>query len=246
MSIKVACPRCAREYHLADAMRGKTVRCRECDDTFAVPDEAEESSAGGLLTADDAHDRPRRRAPVEPVRRRERDEEERPRRREQDEERRSRPKRPAQGGDGLVIGLLIGGAVLLVLLVFGGIALAFFLAGSGNPAPVGVPPVASNFPVPPNPGNVGGLRGMPPAGADWNKLRIGMTEQEVVAMFGPPAHSWDYEGIHVIHANVTPDEVRGPDGKTRPVRKLHYFKGMGQMGFVDVTLVDGKVFKVKK
>ena len=54
------------------------------------------------------------------------------------------------------------------------------------------------------------------------------------------------EGIHVIHANVTVEEVTGPNGKTKPVKKLVYFKGDGQVGFVDITLVDGKVYKFKQ
>jgi hypothetical protein len=83
-------------------------------------------------------------------------------------------------------------------------------------------------------------------GAAGEKLRIGMTEQEVVAEFGPPAMSNSYEGIHVIHANVTEAEVRGPNGKTRPVKKLTYFKPLGQMGFIEITLVDGKVYKFNK
>jgi hypothetical protein len=63
---------------------------------------------------------------------------------------------------------------------------------------------------------------------------------------GEPAQDNTFEGIHVIHANVTQQELTGPDGKQKPARKLVYFKGLGQMGFVEITLVDGKVYKFKK
>ncbi len=81
---------------------------------------------------------------------------------------------------------------------------------------------------------------------DWNKLQIGMTEQQVIALFGQPANNQTLEGIHVIHANVTQQEVMGPNGRTKPVKKFTYFGGIGDSPFVYVTFVDGKVFKIKK
>jgi hypothetical protein len=39
MSIKTACPHCERAYTLADAQRGKTVRCTACRATFQVREE---------------------------------------------------------------------------------------------------------------------------------------------------------------------------------------------------------------
>lgn len=38
MSIQISCPHCARAYNLADAHRGKTIRCKECQGTFKVED----------------------------------------------------------------------------------------------------------------------------------------------------------------------------------------------------------------
>jgi hypothetical protein len=37
MSIPVHCPSCREQYHLADEMAGKFVRCRKCQDNFEVP-----------------------------------------------------------------------------------------------------------------------------------------------------------------------------------------------------------------
>jgi predicted Zn finger-like uncharacterized protein len=238
MAIKVTCTRCKAPYTLADNKVGKTVRCRECGNTFAV----EEEHAHPRETYRPAEDSPRHRFGPEPERERFR-EDDRPRRRRRDDDDDDWPRASSGSGTGLLIGLLVGGGLLLLLLVGGavvGMIVYFSASVPPPPAPLSAPPVVVAPPAGFN------MPGMPPAGADWNKLQIGWTEQQVIAMFGPPSSSLDYEGIHVIHANVTQDEVRGPDGRTRPVRKLTYFKGMGEVGFVFVTLVDGKVYKVKK
>jgi len=106
--------------------------------------------------------------------------------------------------------------------------------GGGDVPPINFPQI--NFPNNPPPNPFGNQ-----AKVDWNKLQIGMTEAQVIAQFGQPAQNHTFEGIHVIHANVTQQEVMG-----KPVKKFVYFKGFGEMGFVDVTFVDGKVFKFKK
>src|SRR5260370_41711781 len=36
MPIKTACPGCDKAYTLADTMDGKSVKCKECGNTFAV------------------------------------------------------------------------------------------------------------------------------------------------------------------------------------------------------------------
>jgi predicted Zn finger-like uncharacterized protein len=41
MPIKATCPTCTKSYMLADAQAGKRVRCKHCDDVFAVPTIAE-------------------------------------------------------------------------------------------------------------------------------------------------------------------------------------------------------------
>ncbi len=40
MSIRISCPHCERAYQLADAQRGKTIRCKNCQGTFKVEDES--------------------------------------------------------------------------------------------------------------------------------------------------------------------------------------------------------------
>lgn len=36
MSFKTTCPECGRQYKLADSSRGKTLRCKECGETFTA------------------------------------------------------------------------------------------------------------------------------------------------------------------------------------------------------------------
>src|SRR5262249_59053620 len=36
MTISISCPACGAPYNLNDQMRGKTVRCKSCQDTFTV------------------------------------------------------------------------------------------------------------------------------------------------------------------------------------------------------------------
>ena len=49
MPILMSCPSCGREYNLADTMEGKTVRCKDCDETFTVADPGDDA---GFVTAD--------------------------------------------------------------------------------------------------------------------------------------------------------------------------------------------------
>lgn len=113
----------------------------------------------------------------------------------------------------------------------------------GNPLggnPIGGNPFGGN-PLGGNP--LGGNPVGQPRKPDWNKLRVGMSEVEVIAEFGQPTQTMDdLRGIHVIHADVTEAEAAG-----RPVKKLTYFKPfeMGN-GFIDITIIDGKVYKFKK
>src|SRR5262245_52375533 len=37
MPVKTACPACHAPYTLADSVRGKNVRCKQCQEVFAVP-----------------------------------------------------------------------------------------------------------------------------------------------------------------------------------------------------------------
>jgi predicted Zn finger-like uncharacterized protein len=126
MSIPTRCPHCQTFYTLPDQRRGKKVRCRECQQVFAVDGDAEaaaeaaDEEAGlrekprpaarrGKLPAvpGDEDDRPR-------VRRRGRDLDD-----DEDEED-ERPRRRAKSGSFSVLPWLLGGAAVLVLLCGGG------------------------------------------------------------------------------------------------------------------------------
>ena len=48
MPIKLNCPHCDKGYNLPDASRGKTLRCKQCQGTFTVEDEASEAIETGL------------------------------------------------------------------------------------------------------------------------------------------------------------------------------------------------------
>jgi hypothetical protein len=249
MPIQIACPQCDWEYNLADSLQGKRVRCKNCDATFVVEDKGagkkREPDQEKIVNADENR-RPRaRQGYPENAKRRDRydDEDERPARRredwdEEDREPRFRKKRKEEPSNtGLIIGLIAGGAGLLAVGAV--VAIIFLLRSNDAPDPSQANVNNENrIPKQDFPGQ--------PANANWNNLKIGMTEQQVVNLFGPPAQSMDLEGIHVIHANVTEAEVKGPNGKTRPVKKLVYFKGFGEVGFMNITLVDGKVYKITK
>jgi predicted Zn finger-like uncharacterized protein len=41
MPVRTACPHCDKVYHFADDLRGKKVRCKNCQGTFVVAARAE-------------------------------------------------------------------------------------------------------------------------------------------------------------------------------------------------------------
>src|SRR5262245_6207462 len=104
MPITTFCPACKREYLLADAQLGKRVRCKDCNESFYADEKREGRRAAPemIAPADDTE---------RPVRRR------RPAQDDGADERPPRRRRNAASGRGLLIGLLLGGAVLLIGLV---------------------------------------------------------------------------------------------------------------------------------
>src|SRR5262249_9184400 len=46
MTISISCPACGAPYNLNDQMRGKTVRCKSCQDTFTVNGSSKPAPAG--------------------------------------------------------------------------------------------------------------------------------------------------------------------------------------------------------
>jgi hypothetical protein len=234
MPIKAACPHCDRMHTLADDLQGRKVRCKGCDTPFTVEgiDDVEALPQAEIATAKPVPVASRRRA------RADEDDDDRPSRRTRDRDEddydrpaRPRPKQKSGSSLALIIGLIVGGILLAVVVV--GVLIGIWVRNTVDNVVHNAVDEA-NFP------------GMPPANADWNQLQRGMTPEQVIALFGDPAQDNTYDGPHVIHANVTQQEVTGPDGKQKPVRHMLYFKGFGKLGFVEITFVDGKVYKFKK
>jgi hypothetical protein len=108
MPIKTVCPECDRAYTLADAMEGKSVKCKGCGQAFTVeaaggPTGIAAKPSGGKLKAV------------------------RPANDDADEVLPARAKKKGGGGAGKV--LLIGGALVAVLALFvcGGVGVGGFL-----------------------------------------------------------------------------------------------------------------------
>ncbi len=134
MSISTRCPNCDASYNLAEAQRGKKVRCRKCSETFVVGgDKAPAAAKSAKIPRDGL-----RTSPVPPSRtppprprpsavRRDRDRE--LDRDEEEEEaddrfdRRDRGGRREKSGSVLPLILLIGGGVLLLMMIGGGVLL---------------------------------------------------------------------------------------------------------------------------
>lgn len=117
MPLTLTCPECHRKLKVPETAAGKKVRCPECQAAFRA--EAEEGVA----------DRPAPR----PVRGRdERDDDDRRERRPRlrDDDDRGERRRPERKKGGLVLGLVLGGAGLLV--VAGAVVAAVFLFGRGR------------------------------------------------------------------------------------------------------------------
>jgi predicted Zn finger-like uncharacterized protein len=143
MPIPTSCPSCQARFSLADELAGKTVRCQRCQTTFSVPQPealpeavpvvepaAEEAELvepavdpRQTITATALPAAPPRRRPVgEPA------------------PRGPRPVASPRGGNGWVIGLIAGGAGLVLLLAAG--VLVWLLLRKEEP----VPPVAGGPP----------------------------------------------------------------------------------------------------
>jgi predicted Zn finger-like uncharacterized protein len=173
MAIETSCPNCGKEYSLADAQLGKTVRCKGCEDTFVVEpprrarrgrDEDDEDRrdsrprSGRWRDDDEDDDAPRRSR-----RRRDDDEDDdaprRSRRRRDDDEDDDAPRGSRQragAGSYLPLILGIGGGVALLAVVL--VAVVLLMGGFGSRV------TRENF----------------------DKVRAGMTEAELTAILGTP------------------------------------------------------------
>jgi S1-C subfamily serine protease len=117
MGIRIVCSSCREVYTVEDALRGKRVRCRECQEPILVqPAPAGRSRNVDLDDEDDRRRPDRRIAPPPPPRaaapRRQDDDPPRRRPRSRDDE----DDRPKQGGSLLPV-ILIGGGVVALLFI---------------------------------------------------------------------------------------------------------------------------------
>lgn len=128
MPIPTTCPSCQTVYPLADHLRGKKVRCKNCGETIQVgpspkPRDTEEAEEEGSSP----HYRIQGEA-RQPSRTPSHSNDERPRRRPRDDW--DEPE--FKSNQGLIIGLAIGCGVLLLLLLVGGGIFVFILFGSDS------------------------------------------------------------------------------------------------------------------
>ncbi|MBX9678795.1 MAG: hypothetical protein K2X38_08510 [Gemmataceae bacterium] len=137
MASEFVCPKCEATLRTAKPLApGKRVKCPHCSEVVTVPEKEMAVRAAGKAAPPPAPPKEKSKRP-----RAEDEEDERPARKrardddEEDEEEDDRPqakkkKKAKSGGNGLMIGLIIGGAVFIL----GGMGLAlFFFLRSSNP-----------------------------------------------------------------------------------------------------------------
>ena len=145
MSIQIACPGCGHDYNLSDALQGKKIRCKKCEEIFTVNGAAKSVADEAIEPADKPRPGPRAAAPpagkrrgadgetairsgvrtgARPVRRRGDDEE--------DEGPPPGKKGAAPKSKSNKMPLIIGGAVLGVVLLVGAVVGAIFLLKGGD------------------------------------------------------------------------------------------------------------------
>src|SRR5262245_9927078 len=143
MSIQIACPGCGHDYNLSDALQGKKIRCKKCEEIFTVNGAAKPVADDAIEPADKPRPGPRAAAPppgrrrgaetairsaartgARPVRRRGDDEE--------DEGPPPSKKGAAPKSKSNKMPLIIGGAVLGVVLLAGAVVGAIFLLKGGD------------------------------------------------------------------------------------------------------------------
>jgi predicted Zn finger-like uncharacterized protein len=218
MPIETTCPHCDASYTVADSQAGKKVRCKSCQDVFEV----RPASGRAALTTRPAprpsvHDdfdqdeRPVRRRreepeddPDRPLRRRGRVEEEEEERPRRRRERYDRDERPRRRR-GRAVPLWVW---LLIggagAAVVGGIIVVFIVLSVTNPVTM----------------------------ANYQKLQVGMTEDEVIAIMGKP-HG-DTEKDLKAMANIAGVDLKNALG----VKQLVWKRGDDM---IHVSLMGGKV-----
>jgi hypothetical protein len=213
MPIATSCPNCRTKYTLADNQLDKTVLCRGCQRPFLV---SEDVPAGQTFKRPGSSgERPRlreddrRRDDYDRDRDRDRDRDYRDRDRDRDRDYRDRPhsadphdlrdrpRRRREGGIPVVVWLMIAGGATIVVIVGTVVALIAFGAFGGGTVTM----------------------------ANYQKLRTGMTEAEVVAIMGKPHE-------------VQTDSAGGFGGMNLQVRVLGWKSGRNR---INVGLFNNKV-----
>src|SRR5438876_11884212 len=64
MSIQMACPGCGATYTLADELKGKKIRCKKCEEIFAVNGVAKRVAEDAIEAAEKPRPGPRAAAPA--------------------------------------------------------------------------------------------------------------------------------------------------------------------------------------
>src|ERR1019366_6249054 len=111
MAIRITCPGCKTSLTLDEKMRGKKVRCRECEKVLNIP------AANGKPkkeAADDEAIQEERKVKAKTAAASHHDEDG-----DEEEDRPAKKKKKKKAGPGVMTGVLIGGSALFVLLLAG-------------------------------------------------------------------------------------------------------------------------------
>jgi HEAT repeat protein len=119
MPIRTTCTKCGAGYNLPDAQRGKTVRCRECSESFVVEDE----DRANQEAEERVQPSTRKEAAAGRKSRDEEEDEDRPRKRPRDEEDEDEDERPSRkAAKGSMVPMILIGVGAALLLLCGGVA----------------------------------------------------------------------------------------------------------------------------
>ena len=137
MPVQAKCPNCDAVYTLADAQRGKRVRCRQCGDAFTV----------GAANDRFRNDSPRSAPPkAKSVARRDRYDKD-----DEDERRYRRPSIRKKTASPWPLILMLGGGVLLLFLICGGVFVFVVARGVSSAVNDGIDRIQANDDDPDNP-----------------------------------------------------------------------------------------------
>lgn len=198
MANPVSCPSCEARFKVGDQSRGRKIKCPKCGSAITVGAGAEKAGQPSRSARSREEQAVHSRKPAR-ARREEYDED------DDEEEDRPRSRKPRKKGKSRA-GLWIGLGVGVLLLAGGAAALVIYLTGGDGdgknpPGTLAQGTDSSTGKQKVNPGDDSGMGGddgngnnpvIPPVvgptltSANLQKLKAGMTEKDVVAIFGPP------------------------------------------------------------